>query len=446
MLCRFSRDVSIIVLAFGFLVATPVGADDIFIAAWDTNTIERFESDTGQYVGTFASGPEIQRPHGLAFGPDGNLYVSNVWTNSILRFDGETGEYIDTFANSIGEDFRVPGEIVFRPDGYMYVLAEYAGTVVRFDAETGAFVDVFINEDDHGLDFSGAASMAIAPDGDIYLGFRYSQNVARFDGETGALISEFDWFIDFPSTMTFGPDGNLYVGEYWCDQVLVFTPEGEYQGEFLGFGLNGPSHVEFGRGDGKFYGISVHSHFIDIFDAETGEWENFMHGSSSQEFIGMAIRPDVRPATLADMHVAYGTLLSGTIEHLENSDNQRVRARSKVGFLAAEPNVVDLVVGASSPNSSPSSMNITVEGRLNNSGGTSNWRLRNWTTNNFEQVHQHPLGSNEVTESLEDIIAANRVRPSDGRIELSVRQSVIIVFSVSGFDSLTDHVQILVRD
>jgi hypothetical protein len=32
----------------------------------------------------------------------------------------------------------------------------------------------------------------------------------------------------------------------------------------------------------------------------------------------------------------------------------------------------------------------------------------------------------------------------DGRIELSLRQSVVAVFSAGGFDSFTDHVQISV--
>jgi DNA-binding beta-propeller fold protein YncE len=428
------------------IFALPARADEILVAAWDTNTIERFDSETRQYLGTFASGDELQRPHGLAFGPDGNLYVSNVWTNSILRFDGQTGAYIDVFAGNVGDDFRVPGEIVFRPDGYMYVLAEYAGTVVRFDAETGAFVDVFINEDDHGLDFSGAASMAIAPNGDIYLGFRYSQNVARFDGETGDLISEFDWFIDFPSTMTFGPDGNLYVGDYWGDQVLIFTPEGDYQGEFLAFGLNGPAAMEFGQGDGKFYAISVHSNFIDIYNAETGEWENFMYGSNSSEFIGMVIRPDTQPATLADMQVSYGRLISGSLADLMASDDDRIRVRSRRAFAAENLNVVDVRIGAISPDQSPASINLLVEGRLNEPGGTARLRLRNWATNQFRQVHQYPIGTTEIVASVEGINAANRVRTSDGRIELSIRQSVAATFSTDWFNSLTDWVRIEVAE
>jgi DNA-binding beta-propeller fold protein YncE len=32
-------------------------------------------------------------PTGLAFGPDGNLYVASTGTNGVLRYDGTTGEF-----------------------------------------------------------------------------------------------------------------------------------------------------------------------------------------------------------------------------------------------------------------------------------------------------------------------------------------------------------------
>jgi len=60
-------------------------------------------------------------------------------------------------------------------------------------------------------------------------------------------------------------------------------------------------------------------------------------------------------------------------------------------------------------------------------------------------VHQYSIGTTEVVNAVENVSATNRVRASDGRIELSIRQSVFVVFSVSGFDSFTDWVEIAVR-
>jgi len=150
-------------------------------------------------------------------------------------------------------------------------------------------------------------------------------------------------------------------------------------------------------------------------------------------------------ATLTDFTVAFGSLISGVLQDLVESDNSSVRARSRFGFLASEPNVVDLQVGAVTTVQNPVSLDLTVEGRINQSAGTSKLRLRNWSTNAFQQVHQYPIGSTEVVASIENVPAANRVRQSDGRIELSIRQSVIATFTVFGFDSFTDQVMIAVH-
>jgi len=151
------------------------------------------------------------------------------------------------------------------------------------------------------------------------------------------------------------------------------------------------------------------------------------------------------PATLTDFSIAFGTLVSGALQDLVDSDDAWVRARSRFGFTAQEPNVMDLHVGAVTAVQDAQSLDLAVEGRLSQSGGTSKLRLRNWTTNGFEQVHQYSIGTTEIIESIDNVPAANRVRTSDGRIEISIRQSVVTTFTVMGFDSFTDQVAISVR-
>jgi hypothetical protein len=151
------------------------------------------------------------------------------------------------------------------------------------------------------------------------------------------------------------------------------------------------------------------------------------------------------PAPLTDFTVAFGTLLSGTLADLVESDDFRVRIRSRFGFTAGEANVLELRIGAMTTAQNSLALDITVEGRLNQTGGTSKLRLRNWSTNAFQLVHQYPIGSAEIVETIEGVDATNRVRITDGRIELSIRQSVLVTFSASGFISGTDQVVISVR-
>jgi len=168
---------------------------------------------------------------------------------------------------------------------------------------------------------------------------------------------------------------------------------------------------------------------------------------SANRWCNMLLTPVTQSqlAPLTDFTVAFGSLVSGGLEDLVESDNSRVRTRSRFGFTAQEPNVIDLRVGAATALQNASSLDLTVEGRINQSGGTSKLRLRNWSTNSFQQVHQYPIGVTETVEVIEDVPAMNRVRQSDGRIEVSIRQSVVTTFTAMGFDSFTDQVAITVQ-
>jgi hypothetical protein len=90
--------------------------------------------------------------------------------------------------------------------------------------------------------------------------------------------------------------------------------------------------------------------------------------------------------------------------------------------------------------SNPALLDLTIESRLNSPGGRVRVRLRNWMSNLFEQVHQYAQGTIEATEVIPNVDATDHVRAADGRIEMSIRQSVIVVFSAAGFDSFFDRI------
>jgi hypothetical protein len=157
------------------------------------------------------------------------------------------------------------------------------------------------------------------------------------------------------------------------------------------------------------------------------------------------VPPASQPAELVDFHVAYGLHISGGLSDLRQSDDLSLRTRSKFGFTAFEPNVMDLVVGAVTALDQATWLDLSIESRINNPGGAARARLMNWSSGQYQQVHQFPVGTTESIETIADVGAGQRVRDADGRIELSLRYSVIATFSLAGFDAWFDAVEITVR-
>jgi Ca2+-binding RTX toxin-like protein len=71
----------------------------LLVSNTDTGTrnVLSYDANTGGFLAPFvvpASGG-LDRPIGLAVGPDGNLSVSSAGTSEILRYDGSTGSFLD---------------------------------------------------------------------------------------------------------------------------------------------------------------------------------------------------------------------------------------------------------------------------------------------------------------------------------------------------------------
>lgn len=148
-------------------------------------------------------------------------------------------------------------------------------------------------------------------------------------------------------------------------------------------------------------------------------------------------------APLDDMTLLLGSVLGGGFAEILESDDAYYRVRSAAGFSVLEPSIVELLIGATSPNAQVDRIHVTIEHRINHPNGITKLRLRNWNTNAMQPVGEFPVGMTEKTDALLAIDATNRVR-NDGRIDLSVKHVVLAVFSAQGFDSFFDQVRVFV--
>jgi streptogramin lyase len=182
----------------------------------------RYNGVTGEFMDVFVPGGSggLRRPLVLVFGPDGNLYVGDVGALAqgglaIRRYDGHTGAPIDVFvaSGSGGLGAGDPQFFTFGPDGNLYVASQGTHRILRFSGTTGAFMDAFVAAGSGGLE--APSGLVFGPDGNLYVGSTTNNTVLRYDGATGAFIDVFvlpgSGGLIVPVGLVFGPDGNLYV-------------------------------------------------------------------------------------------------------------------------------------------------------------------------------------------------------------------------------------------
>lgn len=131
----------------------------LYVLYYNAATVETFDLATMASLGLLmppndlvASGG-LYTPSAMAFGPDGNLYISGGTFGGNLgvrRYNPTTGAFIDFFANT-GSDLYVPIGITFGPDSNLYVSTQNAANVMRFNYPTGAFMDFFVPDGGGGL-------------------------------------------------------------------------------------------------------------------------------------------------------------------------------------------------------------------------------------------------------------------------------------------------------
>jgi sugar lactone lactonase YvrE len=136
--------------------AVPHARADLLVGSFSSHEVKRYVGTSGAFLADFISADSsgLTCPNGLAFGPDGHLYVSsrNVGehTGVVKRYDGTIGQFL----GDLDYDCTVtePTGLVFGPDGNLYVSSLISNSVARFDGTTGECLGNFIAPDSGGLE------------------------------------------------------------------------------------------------------------------------------------------------------------------------------------------------------------------------------------------------------------------------------------------------------
>jgi sugar lactone lactonase YvrE len=231
-------------LAFG-----PDG--NIYVSDTLNNCIRRMSTsgDVTTLAGTLSAGFKDSGPYavfttpkGLAFGPDGNLYVADSGNNAIrkITLDGvvttpisASGAAYRSFAN-LNEPAKLAVDIkrekIYLSEGFRGRIGMIAGwnlsTLAGSDGDTAGlgFADGTGSE----ASFGSGGGLAVAPDGSVYVADGRNSRIRRVmpdrlnRGVVTTLAGSTAGFVDgaiaqakfnAPSAIAVGPDGTIYIGD-----------------------------------------------------------------------------------------------------------------------------------------------------------------------------------------------------------------------------------------
>jgi hypothetical protein len=107
--------------------------------------------------------------------------------------------------------------------------------------------------------------------------------------------------------------------------------------------------------------------------------------------------------------------------------------------------MLEIELTGTSPDRTPTALDITIESKLTTAGGTAQVRMRSWDTGTYELVHSYPIGLSESAVAFTDDDAEDHVKGFNGKFIMRIRHTVVATFGAPEFDSYLDWVKVTPR-
>lgn len=242
----------------------------IYVFHRGSKPLVEFDSQ-GRFVRTIADGL-IKSAHGLRVDADDNIWITDIGAHLVLKLNPEGRVLMVLGKNDWPGEFseprydlalfNQPTDVAFGPGGDIYVSDGYGNSrVMKFD-KNGRFVKAWGKKGKGPGEFDLPHAIAVDKKGLVYVGDRENRRIQVFDAE-GSFIKE--WTdIGYPYGITITPDQNLYLADGKNERILKMNLEGKTLGAI----------GEPGKGRGQFgwaHSVAVSS-AGEIYVAEILNW------------------------------------------------------------------------------------------------------------------------------------------------------------------------------
>lgn len=255
-----------------------------------------------------ASWTNVGKPWGLAVSPEGNIYMTEGDAEQILKLDPE-GNILGTYEAGPGAapgQLRAAHGIAVGPNEELYVTEVLNWRVQRYDQhwQRGSWHRIHAEGCSHYRHESAFAEV----NGKFYLlGGRHTHTVDIFDPETKTWSQGAPTPLEMHHFQSIVMDGEIWVvgaftGPYPKEEPIAFIhvynpeadkwrtasrlPDGRHRGAAGALAHEGKIYLLCGNELGHFTG---HTNWFDVFDPKTGEWTSLPDAPHTRDHFQMAV-------------------------------------------------------------------------------------------------------------------------------------------------------------
>lgn len=200
---------------------------EIFLFHRGEHPVICFDSQ-GKYLRSWGDGV-IDVAHGLRIDRDDNVWATDIGQHKVFKFDGQ-GKLLMSLGTGVAGDqsdqFNKPTDIAFGPQGEFYVTDGYGNSRVMKFSPSGAFIQSWGVLGKSPGQFNLPHSIVIDASGRLLVGDRENNRIQIFNAE-GKLLDIWGGFA--PYGLALNKEGEVFVADGRANRVVRLNKSGKVQ-------------------------------------------------------------------------------------------------------------------------------------------------------------------------------------------------------------------------